>query len=59
MYKQKKNFEEIFKYVKSKRKEIEPNCGFIKQLKELNKILKENNYNIECLKKYEENEKEE
>ena len=59
MYKQKKNFDEIFKYVKSKRKEIEPNCGFIKQLKELNKILKENNYNIECLKKYEENQKEE
>jgi hypothetical protein len=56
MYKQKKDYEEVFNFVKSKREEIEPNSGFVKQLKDLNKILKENNYNIECLKKYE-NEK--
>ena len=50
MYKEKKSFFEAFNYVKSKREQICPNSGFIEQLKKLEKILKENNFNIEILK---------
>jgi protein-tyrosine phosphatase len=46
MWKLKKSFEEIFAHVKDKRKIIDPNEGFVKQLNLFNKYLIENGYKV-------------
>jgi atypical dual specificity phosphatase len=46
MWKLKKSFEEVFNFVKEKRKIIDPNDGFIKQLILFDKYLIENGYNV-------------
>ena len=44
MYKNKMKYEQAFDFVKSKRKEINPNSGFREQLIKFEKILLDNNY---------------
>ena len=46
MYKNKMSYNEAYDFVYNKRKVISPNTGFQKQLKKLEKILKENNYKL-------------
>ena len=46
MWKTHSNFEDIYKYIKTRRSIIEPNKGFIQQLKEFDNILKINNYEL-------------
>ena len=40
------NFEDVYKFVKTRRPIIEPNKGFITQLKEFDNLLKINNYEL-------------
>ena len=46
MWKQKMKYEEAYNYVKDKRKRIGPNSGFKQQLKILEKLLIQNDYDI-------------
>ena len=46
MWKQKLSFEEAFNLVNGKRKVVNPNFGFIAQLKIFEKLLKDNEYDI-------------
>ena len=46
MYKNKMKYDDAFDFVQSKRKEISPNTGFQRQLKQFEKILLINNYVI-------------
>ena len=49
MFKKKMNFEDAFKFVKSKREQILPNSGFVEQLKEFEEILVVCHYNKDLL----------
>ena len=46
MWKTHFNFEDIYNFVKKRRPNIEPNKGFISQLKQFNNMLKDNNYDL-------------
>ena len=46
MWKEKKSLNDAIKLVKSKREEIFPNFGFIEQLKIFEKLIKQNNYDL-------------
>ena len=46
MWKQKKSYLDAYKFVKSKRGNISPNCGFVNQLKMFDKLLEEKNYDL-------------
>ena len=50
MYKERKNFNEIYKYVKQKRTIISPNQFFIEQLKTLDIYFQKSKYNLKGLK---------
>jgi hypothetical protein len=50
MYKERKNFNEIYKYVKQKRTIISPNQFFIQQLKTLDNYFQKSKYNLKGLK---------
>ena len=47
MWKQKKSYIDARKFVKSKRRIIAPNIGFVEQLKTFDGLLKENNYDLD------------
>ena len=47
MWTKKMTYEDAFKFVKDKRKNANPKKGFIQQLKIFEKLLKENEYNID------------
>ena len=46
------NYEEAFNFVNQKRPSALPNDGFIKQLKIFEKLLKDNEYDIEQINFY-------
>ena len=46
MWKTHFNFEDVYKFVKKRRPIIEPNKGFISQLKHFDNLLKKNNYEL-------------
>ena len=50
MFKNKWNFKKTFNYVKNKRPEIQPNSGFVEQLKKFDIIIQHNNYDLEAIK---------
>ena len=50
MYKEKKGFDEVFKYVRKHRWIVYPNSGFIEQLKNLDIYYQKSNYDLEGLK---------
>ena len=50
MFKNKWNYLKSFEFVKKKRNQIDPNSGFVEQLKKFDIIIKHNNYNIEKIK---------
>ena len=50
MYKEKKGFDEVFKYVRYHRWIVYPNSGFIEQLKNLDVYFKKSNYDLDGLK---------
>ena len=50
MFKNKWNYLKSFEFVKKKRNQIDPNSGFVEQLKKFEIIIKHNNYNIEKIK---------
>lgn len=49
MWKNKSNYNDTYWMVKNRRKFISPNRGFIEQLKKFEKILKENNWNLDFI----------
>ena len=46
MWKTHLDFDDIYSFVKKRRPEIDPNNGFRRQLKLFQKLLKENNYDL-------------
>ncbi len=50
MYKEKKGFDEVFKYVRHHRWIVYPNSGFIEQLKNLDVYFQKSNYDLDGLK---------
>jgi dual specificity phosphatase 12 len=50
MYKEKKSYYEAYFFVKNKRKFISPNGGFVEQLLNFEKLLKENEYDLNKIK---------
>ena len=50
MYKEKKGFDEVFKYVRYHRWIVYPNSGFIEQLKNLDVYFQKSNYDLDGLK---------
>lgn len=49
MWKDKLSYQEAYFKVKNKRRYIDPNDGFVKQLQEFEKLLISNNYNLEYI----------
>ena len=49
MWKEHKNYNDAFNFVKNKRKLIMPNMGFTLQLKYFDNLLKLNNYNMDLI----------
>ena len=47
MWKTHSNFEDTYNYIKKRRPKVEPNNGFISQLKQFETLLKNNNYKLE------------
>ena len=47
MWTQKMDYEKAFQFVKDKRYIVYPNFGFRKQLQQFEKLLKENDYDID------------
>ena len=46
MWKTHSNFNDVYSFVKKRRPEIDPNNGFRSQLKKFQKLLEENNYDL-------------
>lgn len=47
MWKNKMSFDEAFNYLKQKRSVVLPNAGFVRQLREFEKTLSENNWELQ------------
>ena len=50
MWKQKLSLNNAIKFVKNKRPEIQPNSGFVEQLKKFDIFIQHNNYDLEAIK---------
>ena len=46
MWKTHSNFQEVYNFVKQRRSIIQPNAGFIFQLKQFEELLKSNDYDL-------------
>ncbi len=46
MWKTHSTFDAVYRFVKKTRPEIEPNNGFLRQLKKFQQLLEENNYDL-------------